>query len=386
MRYIFTIPGVKYFLSERISQDPLENFFGCQRQRGGSSENPNVKEFCKNTQALRVVNSVCGTVSKGNSRGNKQIIDLQTENKPLPKRRKAKKQKVPIKKDLPTTLGNISFSDLTIPQSKDPEKLPDLSATGEPPLLPISKKENCADTVSACELSGLLVAKMEAAADVDMELSEDITSPDISPVTSEISDDDEPIKAEGIILSNLPTMNLSNSQAVLSPVSTEYCTDHLLGTIAEADSDMELSGSVESPGISPKHSEVPNEDKLSADFIEFDLPTRTVSENPVSNSTAAQDAMDSRLTPSTVRSKTSTEEEKITCALSAGPANERIVNLCNITLRRQDFWTLKSMEWLNDQVKSFCMMYVCAYIYIYIYTVAIFHFFVSFNCRSSTAT
>ena len=27
VRYIFTIPGVKYFLSERLSQDPLENFF-----------------------------------------------------------------------------------------------------------------------------------------------------------------------------------------------------------------------------------------------------------------------------------------------------------------------------------------------------------------------
>ena len=138
---------------------------------------------------MRVVNSVCRTVSKGNSRGNKQIIDLQTENKPLPKCRKAKKQKVPMKK-LPATLGNISLSDLTIPQSKDPAKLLDLSATGKPPLLPISKEENCADTVSACKLSGLLVAKMEEAANIDMELSEDITSPDISPVTSEISDDD----------------------------------------------------------------------------------------------------------------------------------------------------------------------------------------------------
>ena len=33
VQFIFTIPGVKFFLSERISQDPLENFFGCQRQR-----------------------------------------------------------------------------------------------------------------------------------------------------------------------------------------------------------------------------------------------------------------------------------------------------------------------------------------------------------------
>ena len=30
VRYHFTIPGVRSFLSQRISQDPLEKFFGCQ--------------------------------------------------------------------------------------------------------------------------------------------------------------------------------------------------------------------------------------------------------------------------------------------------------------------------------------------------------------------
>jgi len=46
---LFAIPGVKVFLSERINQDPLEKFFGCQRQRGGWNENPTVAEFYKNT-------------------------------------------------------------------------------------------------------------------------------------------------------------------------------------------------------------------------------------------------------------------------------------------------------------------------------------------------
>ena len=59
-KYLFTLPGVNTFLSEKLSQDPLEQFFGCQRQRGGTSENPNVAEFCKNTQALRVINTACG--------------------------------------------------------------------------------------------------------------------------------------------------------------------------------------------------------------------------------------------------------------------------------------------------------------------------------------
>ena len=43
--YLFSIPGVKVFLSERLCQDPLEQFFGCQRQRGGTHENPTVQEF-----------------------------------------------------------------------------------------------------------------------------------------------------------------------------------------------------------------------------------------------------------------------------------------------------------------------------------------------------
>lgn len=55
VRYVFTLPGVKVFLSQRICQDPLEKFFGCQRQRGGTHDNPTVAEFCKNTQALRVI-------------------------------------------------------------------------------------------------------------------------------------------------------------------------------------------------------------------------------------------------------------------------------------------------------------------------------------------
>ena len=52
VKYLFTLPGVKYFLSEQISQDPLEKFFGNQRQSGSVNENPTVKDFCQNTQAL----------------------------------------------------------------------------------------------------------------------------------------------------------------------------------------------------------------------------------------------------------------------------------------------------------------------------------------------
>lgn len=84
-KYLFTIPGVKVFLSEKLSQDPLEKFFGCQRQRGGTSDDPNVAEFVHNTNSLCLINTVRGNVSRSNCRGNKH---LKEENTPLPKRRR----------------------------------------------------------------------------------------------------------------------------------------------------------------------------------------------------------------------------------------------------------------------------------------------------------
>ena len=37
--------GVKFLFSEKFSQDPLEEHFGCQRRRGGSSDNLTLLEF-----------------------------------------------------------------------------------------------------------------------------------------------------------------------------------------------------------------------------------------------------------------------------------------------------------------------------------------------------
>ena len=83
VRYVFTIPGVSVFLT---CQDPLENFFGQQRQRGRVHDNPSIAEFMTNTQALRVMNGVCGNArSLGNCRG--QIAEENCETPPLPKRR-----------------------------------------------------------------------------------------------------------------------------------------------------------------------------------------------------------------------------------------------------------------------------------------------------------
>ena len=94
VKYLFTIPDVKAFLSNKLCQDPLEKFFGQQRQRGRANENPNASEFLKNTQA----NGICRNV-KGNCRGDnpnskktksKRKMD-PTLSEPLPKRRKMAK-------------------------------------------------------------------------------------------------------------------------------------------------------------------------------------------------------------------------------------------------------------------------------------------------------
>ena len=43
-RYLLSLPGGEelFLLSERFSQDPLENHFGQQRGRCGRNDNPNV--------------------------------------------------------------------------------------------------------------------------------------------------------------------------------------------------------------------------------------------------------------------------------------------------------------------------------------------------------
>ena len=56
-RYLLNFPGVKFLLSERFTQDPLESFFGQQRQRGGGSDNPNVLQFIYTTSSIRAHNT-----------------------------------------------------------------------------------------------------------------------------------------------------------------------------------------------------------------------------------------------------------------------------------------------------------------------------------------
>ena len=76
------------FMSNMICQDPIEKFFGQQRQRGGAHENPNVAEFIKNTQALRVINTTCDNIQGNNTE--RPLLDEENIicSMPLTKRRR----------------------------------------------------------------------------------------------------------------------------------------------------------------------------------------------------------------------------------------------------------------------------------------------------------
>ena len=89
VRYLFGIPGVKFVLSVRFSQDPLEKYFGNQRERGGTNENPNVQQMVHNASALRALKSVTLNSIRGNcGRGHKRPA-LTVDDSPLLKKKRA---------------------------------------------------------------------------------------------------------------------------------------------------------------------------------------------------------------------------------------------------------------------------------------------------------
>ena len=45
--FLMKLPGATAFFSSRINQDPLEKFFGMQRQSGKANENPTTAEFLR---------------------------------------------------------------------------------------------------------------------------------------------------------------------------------------------------------------------------------------------------------------------------------------------------------------------------------------------------
>ena len=92
-KYLLTLPDVtgQFILSECFSQDPLENYFGQLRARGGRCDNPIVRASIDSAQSLRVQRSLALQPVRGNSRSKRRLLPDAKEvidSQPLPKRKK----------------------------------------------------------------------------------------------------------------------------------------------------------------------------------------------------------------------------------------------------------------------------------------------------------
>ena len=88
-KYLLDVEKSKapYLLSEHFSQDPLENYFGQQRYRGGWCQNPTVQACLSSAQSLRVLGSLALMPVRGNSSRKKRLFSEEVvDNTPLPKR------------------------------------------------------------------------------------------------------------------------------------------------------------------------------------------------------------------------------------------------------------------------------------------------------------
>lgn len=89
-----------FLLSERLSQDPLENYFGKQRARGGRSNNPTMQCTLQNAGALCIQKSLALDPVRGNSsqkcrlfaESDQGLTVHNIDNTPLPKRHRTTKK------------------------------------------------------------------------------------------------------------------------------------------------------------------------------------------------------------------------------------------------------------------------------------------------------
>ena len=93
-KFLLTKNPGGFFLSERISQDPLENYFGKQRARGGRNDNPTMQQCLHNAAAIRVQKSLATNPIHGNCKRNLVDCEEVVDDTPLPKRKRQKLSKI----------------------------------------------------------------------------------------------------------------------------------------------------------------------------------------------------------------------------------------------------------------------------------------------------
>ncbi len=89
---LLRLPGVQYLCSDKLNQDPLEEFFSLVRGAGGANSNPSAMEFGNIHLNLLVAGSNSVSSTRGNCHNQKRKIQL--DETPLPKKKKKKTKKL----------------------------------------------------------------------------------------------------------------------------------------------------------------------------------------------------------------------------------------------------------------------------------------------------
>ena len=82
--------GMEFVLTERFCGDPVEEYFGKQRQLGRRSDNPDIHQFGYNSSTIRIERSISS--HSGNTKGRKDMKKAweQVTDAKLPCRKKSK--------------------------------------------------------------------------------------------------------------------------------------------------------------------------------------------------------------------------------------------------------------------------------------------------------
>ena len=79
--------GVQFLLSEKFSQDPLEEYFSRQRGVGGRFDNPDVHQFGSIVLPLEVAGAAIAVSAKANVKSSRKA---QLDSTPLERRKRRK--------------------------------------------------------------------------------------------------------------------------------------------------------------------------------------------------------------------------------------------------------------------------------------------------------
>jgi hypothetical protein len=101
--------SVKFLLTRRLNQDPLENFFGSIRQQGGNADNPTPIQFCRAFRKLFYSHFL--EQSSGNCAEDVDKILVQLH---PPPRNNSSKENQPLAQDQPFVVDESDYRDLAI--------------------------------------------------------------------------------------------------------------------------------------------------------------------------------------------------------------------------------------------------------------------------------